>query len=73
MMEIIVFIVTIIAGIIIGILWANGWHTDGYFIIDDSDSDKTKWILDMKENPDKLIKKNRIHLDVHVIKETRIQ
>lgn len=39
---------------------------DGFFIVDDSDEEKTKWILDMKnmEDPENITKKKRVNLKV---------
>lgn len=39
---------------------------DGLFIVDDSDEEKTRWILDMKnmDNPENIRKKKRVNLKV---------
>lgn len=39
---------------------------DGFFIVDDSDEEKTRWILDMKnmEDPENITKKKRVNLKV---------
>lgn len=39
---------------------------DGLFIVDDSDEEKTRWILDMKnmEDPENITKKKRVNLKV---------
>lgn len=41
---------------------------DGVIIVDDTDTEKTKWILDVKTDPDDIPKKKHIHLQVHVQK-----
>lgn len=42
---------------------------DGLFILDDSDPNVTRWILDMKMDPEEIKNKKEIHLKVCKMEE----
>lgn len=55
-----------IVGFIIGYMLGriSRVRPDGLFILDDSDPDTTRWILDVKTDPDEIKNKKEIHLKV---------
>lgn len=61
-----VFIVSIILGFILGysIYLLSHRKPDGLFILDDSDPNTTRWILDVKMDPDEIKNKKEIRLKV---------
>lgn len=58
-------------GIIIGILIKKKRY-DGLFIIDDSDDEITKWVIDIKYNPEILYNKKEIRLKVKKMSNSNI-
>lgn len=46
---------------------------DGLFILDDSDDSKTRWILDMKMDPDEIKNKKEIHLKVYEMDNVEVK
>lgn len=58
-------------GIVIGIalcLIVGRVRSNGVLIVDDNDEQKTKWILQVNTDPEKIPKKRSIRLQVHVQK-----
>ena len=54
-------IVIFLVGIFIG---KKSMRCDGLFIVNDSDFDKTQWIIDVKIDPETIPSRKEIHLKV---------
>lgn len=64
-MYILVFISAVLIGFAIGMfVGRKSAKVDGLFIIDDSDTETTRWILDVREKPEKIAEKKEIRLQV---------
>lgn len=64
-MMIFTFICSIIGGLLIGMFIGNRIKkVDGLFILDDSNKEKIRWILDMKIDPEEIPSKKEIRLKV---------
>lgn len=59
-----IFILTFIIGGIVGYFIGKVKKSDGMFIVDDNDYDKTRWILDVKIDPKTIPNKKEIRLKV---------
>lgn len=66
LLYILVAIVALCVGVFIGRMTAE---TDGMFIIDDTDVEKTRWILDVKTDPKDIPNKKEVRLKVRKMTE----
>lgn len=69
MSNLIIFILAFIIGGIVGYFIGKVKKSDGMFIVDDNDYEKTRWILDVKIDPKTIPNKKEIRLKVHKINE----
>ena len=67
LVQIFIVVIGIIAGFVTGVFFARK-PSDGYFVIDDTDDEKTSWVLDVNFDPDKIPYKKSIHLKVKIKK-----
>lgn len=64
-MNLLLIILTTIGALLVGIyIGRRSMRCDGLFLVDDSDDQKTKWILDVKIDPETIPTKKSIHLKV---------
>lgn len=73
-MDVLLFILSgvggLLFGVFIGISISNiGRKFDGLFIVDDSDEETTKWILDVSIDPKSIPDQKEIHLKVRKMTE----
>lgn len=69
-MIILICILCIICSFCAGLFIGRGMsHFDGLFIVDESDKNSTRWILDMRQDPMKIPSKKEIRLKVQKMTE----
>lgn len=47
-------------------------RVDGVFIVDDGDSETTRWTLEMKTDPYKIAEKKIVHMKVQKVENTEV-
>lgn len=69
-MNILIAITFLLSGLIIGYITGKSSKVKdaGIFLVDDTDSEKTRWTLDVHMNPDDIPKKKHLRFKVYVQK-----
>lgn len=69
-MNILIAITFLLSGLIIGYIAGKSSKVKdaGIFLVDDTDSEKTRWTLDVHMNPDDIPKKKHLRFKVYVQK-----
>ena len=67
-MGILLFILTAIGAMLVGVvIGRKSMRCDGLFLVDDSDNETTRWILNVKIDPKTIPSKKSIHLKVKMM------